>query len=95
VNEGPSVSLFAYRDPDAKKLVLVLINRSAVSAVDAVVALDGCGKPSASRLFSYTEQSAGISEQKGKLRADASTVGASLEPFSLSIVELELGSEKR
>jgi hypothetical protein len=88
VNEGEHVSLFASRDTGASKLVLVLINRSAESAIDARVDLDGCGNVAASRLFGYGSQSSELAE--GKLTTGNGQVVATLPPYTMSVIELKL-----
>jgi Glycoside hydrolase family 44 len=92
-SESEQVSLFASRDADARTLVLVLINRSAETTIDTRAVLNGCGEVTASRLFSYAEQSTAMTEGKATLTKGA--VGVALPPYSISVVELKLEAEKR
>jgi hypothetical protein len=82
------VSLFASRDAESTKLVLVLINRDATTRVKARVQLEGCGDAESSRAFSYGAGSSGLAEHASKARG--SEVSAQLEPFSFSVVEVSL-----
>lgn len=87
VEESELVSLFASRVTGSGDLVLVLINRSSQSEVAALVALDGCGDVTASRLFSYADQFAGLKEGRAVLAGD--TALATLPPFSFAVLELK------
>jgi hypothetical protein len=91
VRESADVSVFASRDAQQSKLVVVLINRAATTKVRAALAFQGCGRKGASRLFSYGPGSKALAPAP----FDETDVGiaASLEPQSIYV--LEVLSEKR
>jgi hypothetical protein len=86
--EMADVSLFASRNPEKTKLVLVVVNRSQSIKVSAKIALDRCGRPQSTRLFSFTESSKGLTPGSSQLQPDA--VSIALEPFSFSVLEIAL-----
>lgn len=90
VEEGKTVSLFASRDAERKRLVLVLINRSPTTAVQTAVELDGCSDVATSRLFSYHEELKGLSA--GAVQSSGRRVTTTLPPFSISVVDLGLSA---
>lgn len=87
VVEGQDVSLFASRNEQSNRLVLVLINRSASTRVTAHVELRGCKRVSASRLYSY----AGQALSPGVATVAGARVSTALPPYSISVLDLALG----
>jgi hypothetical protein len=83
------VSLFASRDAAMSRLVLVLVNRDQTLKVKSQIALQGCGTPVSSRLFSYGAGSSGLTEQASTVAEKG--VVATLEPFTFSVLEVSLG----
>jgi hypothetical protein len=88
VKEAEKVSLFASRNQAADHLVLVLINKEAKVKIHAKVALQGCGNVASARLFSYDGSSKKLNEAKAD--AAASGVSATLESYSLTVLDLKL-----
>jgi alpha-L-arabinofuranosidase len=87
--EIDGVSLFASRNAEKTKLVLVVVNRDQTSKVTSRISLQGCGAARSSRLFSYAENAAGLTA--GPSQVSNGTLSATLEPFSFAVVEVELG----
>lgn len=92
VTESEQVSLFASRDAAApsKRVVLVLVNRSAHTEISARISLESCGELTSSRLFSYAEHSKGLEPGTASLADGAVT--ATLAPYSFAVVELTAAS---
>jgi hypothetical protein len=88
VTEKEKVSLFASRDATGERIVLVLINRDTTKQVRADVALQGCGRPSSSRLFSYAAGSSALAE--GPSDVTEAGISVTLEPLSLGVLDLPL-----
>jgi hypothetical protein len=82
------ISLFASRDSAMTRLVLVLVNRDQTVQVTSRIALQGCGAPRASRMFSYAADSKGLTEQP--LRVTENMALVTLEPFSFAVIEVQL-----
>jgi hypothetical protein len=87
--EIDGVSLFASRNAEKTKLVLVVVNRDQTSKVTSRISLQGCGAARSSRLFSYAENAAGLTA--GPSQVSNGTLSATLEPFFFAVVEVELG----
>ncbi len=88
VQEADKVSLFASRDEAKTHVVLVLVNREPMATIAANVALQGCGHVTSSRLFSYGSKSKSLNPGASELTQ--SGVSATLEPYSFSVLDLQL-----
>jgi len=88
VQESAEVSVFASRDVAQSQLVVVLVNRAAATSVDATVALQGCGRRAATRLFSYAGAPAGLAP--ATFNGTANEISTRLEPASISVLEVRL-----
>ena len=86
--EMEGVSLFASRDKDMTRLVLVLVNRSQNLKVTSNITLQGCGRTLSSRLFSYGADSKELTV--GSAAIAENVVKATLEPFSLAVLDVKL-----
>jgi len=86
--EMKQVSLFASRDPQGGRLVLVLINRQPTTKQTADVQLKGCGRVTAVRRFSYGQNSKQLDEAPAELKANS--VAAVLEPYSITVLDLSV-----
>ena len=84
----PQVSLFASRDTAGSKLVLVLINRQSTTKQVADVLLQGCGKVTAARRFSYGVGSKELTEAASEIKPTG--VVATLEPYSITVLDLSV-----
>lgn len=92
--EGEGVSLFASRDEAARKLVAIAVNRDPVHTIAAQVELRGCSALTRRRVFTYAEGSTAFRERKpGATRGQAFT--ETLEPYSISVLELSLSPGTR
>jgi hypothetical protein len=93
--ESSDVSLFASRDEARSRLVLVALNLNPASRADANLALTGCGEVVSRRVFAYESGSkalAALPAPSGAADAPSpGAIGLLLPPYSLSIVELDLG----
>jgi hypothetical protein len=80
--------VFASRDVAQTRLVVVLINRAATTAVESAVALQGCGRKAAPRVFSYAGAPAGL--VPAAFTATDEGISMRLEPQSISVLEARL-----
>jgi hypothetical protein len=80
------LSLFASRDADTKRLVLVLVNRDATTRVQARIVLTDCGQAQSARAFTYGADSKGFGDLASTVQG--AEVSAELEPFSISVLDL-------
>jgi hypothetical protein len=89
-SDGTLTSLFVSRDAAGRRMVAVLLNFDPLSPLNARVSLEGCGPVSGVRAFTYPGGEAGFRP------LEASPPGAALEaalaPYSISVLELTLGS---
>lgn len=88
VKESETVSLFASRDVERTRLVLVLINRNTTAKANVAIALAGCGRVGSSRLFSFDSDSKSLTP--GVVQVTATGVSAALAPSSFAVVDLGL-----
>jgi hypothetical protein len=86
--EIEGVSLFASRDAQASRLVLVLVNRDQTLKVTGRIALQACGSAVSSRMFSYAAGSKSLTEAPSQIAENAVIV--TLEPFSFAVLEVML-----
>ncbi len=84
---GEDVSVFAARDEDGKRLVLVALNLDPDRPAKASLALNGCGDRVPSRWFVYAVGSNGL-----ELRKVA--VPLELPAYSISVIELVAGPKE-
>jgi hypothetical protein len=70
------------------RLVLVVVNHNQTLKVTGRIALQGCGAAVSSRLFSYAADSKGLTAGPSEIASDA--VVATLEPFSLAVIDIKL-----
>ena len=88
-SSSPSgTSLFASRDANGKKWVLVALNFSADRPFDANIALNDCAAPTAIKSFVYTGAPTGMTN--GDAKVEGNTVKAKLPPYSISVFELTM-----
>lgn len=79
-------SLFASRDEEGKKWVLVLLNFSADRLHVADVELTGCAPPGSVRSFVYTGDEAGF--VAGDAKVEGGALKVRLPPTSITVIEL-------
>jgi hypothetical protein len=87
----PGVSLFASRDATGQHLVLIALNLSPDSPVDASIALDGCARLVSRRSFSYGQFSQAI-EAQGE--AAGAELRERLPPYSINVFDLTLATAR-
>ena len=87
----PGVSLFASRDASGQHLVLIALNLSPDSTVDADVALEGCGTLVSRRSFSYGQFSKAI-EARGEVAGAG--LRERLAPYSINVFDLTLAAPR-
>lgn len=86
-SSSPSgTSLYASRDEDGKKWVLVALNFSADRPFDATISLNDCAPLSALKSFVYTGAPTGFTPGDAKL--EGATIRAKLSPSSITVFEL-------
>jgi hypothetical protein len=83
---APGLSLFASRNPDETRYVLVALNFQRTKRVAARVRLQGCPNPDRIRAFEYTGGETGFAKSKCDLTGGSLTLV--LEPYSISVIEL-------
>jgi hypothetical protein len=89
VEEAQDISLFASRDLAMQRLTLVLVNRrQGAKATHAAIALRGCGRVTASRLFRYRAGSTTLAPAASTITLDG--VSAELEPSSFAVIDLDV-----
>jgi hypothetical protein len=80
------VSLFASRDEARKHYVLVALNLSPQTAVNAQVALNGCALPTQTRTFQYAGDPTGFAP----LGKPSKVPKATLPPYSMTVFDVQL-----
>ena len=88
VKEAENVSLFASRDAERTRVVLVLVNRDATAKANVAITLSGCGRVGSSRLFSFDADSKALT--LGSSQITATGVSAVLAPYSFAVIDLGL-----
>jgi Glycoside hydrolase family 44 len=86
--EMENVSLFASRDGETKRVVLVVVNRDPTAKVTSRIGFQGCGNAIASRLFSYGPDSKALAHQPSQVVEGS--IPISLEPFSFAVLDVTL-----
>ncbi|OGQ84833.1 MAG: hypothetical protein A2289_11100 [Deltaproteobacteria bacterium RIFOXYA12_FULL_58_15] len=85
---GEGVSLFASRDGSGK-MVLIALNLTTQSAVDASIDMGSCGNPLIRRIYRLTEQNGHIEALPSSVATtEAGRLSVSLPPYSLTVLEL-------
>jgi hypothetical protein len=79
------VSLFASRNSNNSKLVLVAVNNDPSKAASGPIAIDGCGAVAAQRVFQTTFGSRGFEPV-----SSAKVEKALLPPYSITVFEVQL-----
>jgi hypothetical protein len=79
------VSAFASRDAERKHLVIVLLNESALTAVDAAMSLKSCGVVGTARAFTYTGGDPGF---KPESLSSGATPELRLAPYSITVIDI-------
>ncbi|MDY7226002.1 glycoside hydrolase family 44 protein [Hyalangium rubrum] len=82
-------SLFASRSEDKRHVVAIALNLQPETARDARVELKGCGVLKSARVWTYTGEPQGFSEQKAP-RLSAAAMDARLPPYSITVLDLML-----
>jgi hypothetical protein len=85
---GGSVSLFASRNEASSKLVAVLVNRDPDVSASVRVALDGCARPRAYRVFRYVAGGSGLSLVPSAA-LDGKGIAETLPPYSLTVLDVD------
>lgn len=88
-SNNQSVSVFASRSDDGKKLVLVLLNLDPTHPASANVDVSSCGAVSASKAYQTTFQPKGY-----ELVKTPKPDHASLPPYSITVLELDTAGKK-
>ncbi|HEX2874825.1 MAG TPA: glycoside hydrolase family 44 protein [Polyangiaceae bacterium] len=91
VRDSGEVSLFASRDEASGRMVVVMVNRDPSTRIKANVELSGCKPVTDSRFFTYTGQALA----PARATVAGSSVLASLDPYSISVLELTTGAAPR
>ena len=86
-----ALSVFASRDEAGKKVVAVVLNLDPNRTVQANLNLEGCAPVEAKRVFQYQGDPAGFTELKPSKTGKVEEV---LPPYSITVVELTLGTRK-
>jgi hypothetical protein len=81
-------SLFASRDDSGDHLVLVALNLKPDTDLSAEIDLEGCGKVTAGRAFRYSASRAEL--DRADLHPAGNQVDAPLEPYSITVFDLQL-----
>jgi hypothetical protein len=81
-------SLFASRDDDGRRVVGVLLNLAAKSALSARIQLQGCGEVSATTAFTYTGGEDGFKRLEVSSAGQSSITKAEVPPYSITVVDL-------
>jgi hypothetical protein len=87
----PGVSLFASRDATGRHLVLIALNLSPDSPVDASIALDGCATLVSRRGYSYGQFSQAI---EARSEAAGTELRERLAPYSINVFDLTLAAPR-
>jgi len=88
VKEAESVSLFASRNTERNRLVLVLLNRDASTSADVSITLSDCGDVESARLFGFDANSKQLTPGTAKVTANG--VSAVMVPYSFAVLDLDL-----
>jgi len=86
-------SLFASRDANKAKWVLVALNFSDSHAVNADIALEGCGPARGVRSFVYTGEAPSMAQDSPV--TEGSHVRAKLPPYSITVFEIATSPDGR
>jgi hypothetical protein len=88
--DGTLASLFASRDADRRRVIAVLLNFAPLSPLSARVSVESCGAVAAARVVTYTGGEAGF--QKLEVSPASSPLQTEVAPYSMTVLELTLGS---
>ena len=87
--ESEKVSLFASRDAEQDHFVAIAINRDALFAVNAHIALGNCGVPGALRAFTLSASANGLIANPSLTAANGAIV-VSLPPYSVTVLDFKI-----
>jgi hypothetical protein len=82
-------SLFASRSEDKRHVVAIALNLEPDTAREARVSLKGCGVLKSARVFTYTGEPRGFTEQQAP-KLSAAALDAKLPPYSITVLDLML-----
>jgi hypothetical protein len=83
---APLASLFASRNPEGTRMVLVVLNLSPRSRIDARIALEGCGSDGAVRAFAFAGETSGFAP--APVTRSGGTIELAAAPYTISVVDL-------
>ncbi len=90
LGESGPVSVFASRDPQSRKLVLVALNLDGDRIADTHFDLSRCGRAQPARVFQYSGEPGGLQPVDPAPMKDRK-LQQPLPPWSISVLEVDLG----
>jgi hypothetical protein len=91
--QAPLSSIFASRDGDRRRVVAVLLNFDPASPLRAHLAVSDCGRIESARGFTYAGGASGFRPLDPAREAGA--VDATVEPYSITVVDLTMAQVGR
>lgn len=89
---GEGTSLFASRDAEGTRMVLVALNLAPDTARPVRIELRGCGRAASVDAFGYDGKPEGFVHRPGSVQANGDTMSGILPPYSMQVYTLEWAS---